>query len=69
MSIFKQSRPIQTTLKDFGNCCLPTKMPPTSLVIKERNDTSNVIVSDTPPKNLIRAIFEQIRIILIEKFH
>jgi len=48
VGIFEQGRLIQTTMKDFGSCFLPTK----------GNGTSNLIIRDAPSKNLIRIVFE-----------
>jgi len=38
-------------------------MSPTCLVMTKRKDTPHFIVGNTPPKNLVRAVLKQIRII------
>ena len=44
-------------------------MPPTCLVMTKKNDTSHLIVRNTPPKGLVRIVLKQIRVILNKEFH
>ena len=66
MSVLKHSRPIKSTLQNFCSGFLNRKMATTSFCIAEFYDTKGLIIWDTSPQDLIRAVFKQIRIIPIE---
>ena len=44
-------------------------MPPTCLVMMKRKDSSHLMVENAPPKNLVRTILKQIRVMPNKEFH
>ena len=67
MSISKESGPIEPTLQDFGRCLVTTEMSTTSRGMTESQDTVKLILWDTTPNDLVRTVFEQMRIIPVKE--
>ena len=69
MDIPKQSRPIKTTLKNLSSDFFGGKMSFTSMRVAKLHDLLELMVGHTSLDNLIRAIFEEVRIIPREIMH
>ena len=65
----KQGRPIETTLKNFSCRLSPIELAPKCMIMTEWNDTSNLIVGNTPSKDLVRKVLKQVRVIRNKEFH
>jgi len=60
---------VQTTLKNPGFYLSTTKMSPTSLIMTKRKDNSHLMIGNASPKDLVRAVLKQIKVISNKEFH
>jgi len=55
-------------MKNFHYSLPTTKMSPTCLVMTKRKDTPHLIIGSTPPKNFVRVVLKQIKLIPTKTF-
>ena len=67
-SILEKCGPIESTLEDFGGSFVNAEMPPTGLIMAEREDALMLRIWHTLLNDLIKAMLEKIRIIPVKVF-
>jgi hypothetical protein len=66
--ILKQCGPIESRLEDLGGSFVNAEMPPTGLVMAERDDALMLRIWHTSADDLISTMFKKVRVIPVKVF-